>query len=409
MASTSNCRCDALIVGAGPAGAYLGYLLARQGVDVVIIDKQQFPRDKVCGGGVSRKAIDLLDFDFGAVVQGSIRGAVLTYRNRMATVKDIEPSAGCTVLRSEFDQLLLDKACAEGARFLPATAFVDATDAADSVNVSTDRGEFRCRRLFAADGAGSVVRDRVFGKHLVRYVPSLEALVYLDEEALARFEQRAVFDFGCMPSGYGWIFPKRDHANVGVYSPFAGRALRSHLEAFIGRYDALRNSVRVDYRGSIILLRNLRDEYQRGRVSLLGDAAGFAEAVFGEGIYFALKSATLAARAVAERGLDGDAIRRTGATRFAARASRCRTHGVADVPLSGFRLSAPGAQRAHQRRLRRSHQRRGRLPALPGQDNARLSALDAAQPAGAVAGGLIETSRGRLDWAVRSLFPGRDK
>jgi flavin-dependent dehydrogenase len=177
------------------------------------------------------------------------------------------------------------------------------------VNVDTDRGDFRCRRLFAADGAASVVRDRVFGKHLVRYVPSLEAVVYLDEKTLAHFEDRGVFDFGAMPNGYGWIFPKRDHANAGVYSPFGGRALRGHLEAFLARYQALRDPVRVEYRGSIIPLRNLRDEYQRGRVSLLGDAAGLVEAMFGEGIYFALKSATLAAQAVAERGLGRDAMR----------------------------------------------------------------------------------------------------
>jgi geranylgeranyl reductase family protein len=302
-------RCDALIVGAGPAGAYLGYLLGRQGVDVAIIDKQEFPRDKVCGGGVSRKAIDLLEFDLGPVVQRSLRGAVLTWRNEAATIKDIEPSAGCTVLRSEFDQFLIDKACTAGARFLPTTAFVDARDLGDSVVVTTDRGEFRCRRLFAADGANSVVRDRVFGKHTVRYVPSIEALVYLDQATLARFAERAVFDFGGMTNGYGWIFPKRDHANVGIYSPFGGGALRRQLQAFISCYQMLQKSVRIDYRGSIIPLCNLRNEYERGRVSLLGDAAGFAEAMFGEGIYFALKSASLAAQAVAESGLVGDGRR----------------------------------------------------------------------------------------------------
>jgi len=54
---------DAVIVGAGPAGSYLAYLLAKSGRSVAIIDKADFPRDKVCGGGVSRKALDLLDFD----------------------------------------------------------------------------------------------------------------------------------------------------------------------------------------------------------------------------------------------------------------------------------------------------------------------------------------------------------
>lgn len=304
MEPIANRNCDALVVGAGPAGAYLGYLLARQGVEVAIIDKRPFPRDKVCGGGVTRKAIDLLGFDLGAAVQRSIRGAVLTYGNRDRVIKDVAPSAGCTVLRSEFDQLLLDKACAAGARFLPATAFVDARDDGASLSVATTRGDLRCRSLFGADGANSTVRERLFGKRLVHYVPSLEALIYLGDAELRQFEERAVFDFAAMPNGYGWIFPKRDHANVGIYSPFGGDSMRHHLETFIARYRALARPLRVEYRGSVIPLRNLRRVYQHGRISLLGDAAGLAEAVFGEGIYFALKSATLAAQAVGERGLD---------------------------------------------------------------------------------------------------------
>jgi geranylgeranyl reductase family protein len=304
MESTVKGSCEAVIVGAGPAGAYLGFLLARQGIDVVIIDKQPFPRDKVCGGGLSPKAVGLLDFDVDAVVQRSIRGAVLTYGNETATIKDVTPCAGYTVLRSEFDQYLLDKARSQGARFLPATAFVDAHDDGGAVTVTTTGGELRCRSLFGADGAASVVRERIFGRHVVAHVPALEALIQLDRPALARFGDRAVFDFAGMPNGYGWIFPKRDHANVGIYSPFGGRSLRRHLERFIAQYRALSGPLRVEVRGAVTPVGNRRNQYWRGRVSLVGDAAGLAEALFGEGIYFALKSAILAARAVTEHGLD---------------------------------------------------------------------------------------------------------
>jgi len=309
MPSDNDRIYDALIVGAGPAGSHLGYLLAAQGLQVVILDKESFPRDKVCGGGLSRKSIDLLGFDLGSVVHQSIDGAILTYRNRDALIKDMDAPAACTVVRSEFDKLLLDRACAHGVHFLAETAFIDASEATDSLNVRTSDGVLRCRLLLAADGAASTVRTKIFGKDVVGYVPALEALVRPGDDALARFGHRAVFDFGAMPRGYGWIFPKQDHFNVGVYSPFGGSSLRNHLDRFIAEYACLQQPADIEYQGYIIPLRNQRNLFQRGRVWLLGDAAGLAEALFGEGIYFALKSAVLAASAIEKDGLRADSDR----------------------------------------------------------------------------------------------------
>lgn len=306
MANDDSAVSDVVIVGAGPAGSHLAYLLAQQGLQVTIIDKQAFPRAKVCGGGLSRKAMDLLGFELGAAMHQPIDGAILTYGNRDAVLKEMQPMAACTVVRSEFDHMLLERACAKGVRFCPETAFVDAVESADCISVTTSRGTLRSRLLLAADGASSAVRNRLFGKDLVAYVPALEAMVWPEEGALERFGQRALFDFDGMPHGYGWIFPKRDHFNVGVYSPFGGTALRQHLNRFTAAYASLRRPRKVEYQGYIIPLMNRRRLFQRGRVWLLGDAAGLAEALFGEGIYFALKTATLAARAIAADGLRGD-------------------------------------------------------------------------------------------------------
>jgi geranylgeranyl reductase family protein len=291
---------DTLIVGAGPAGSFLGYLLARRGQRVAIIDKQRFPRDKVCGGGISRKAIELIDFDLAPVVHRPIRGAFLTFRNRSTIVKDIDPPAGYTVVRSEFDQFLLDKACAAGARFFPDTRFEDLVPHQDTVTVRTSAGDLEARLVCAADDVASTVREKVFGKHIVRYVPSLEAIVHVNDSHLSSFGDRAVFDFGAMPHGYGWIFPKHDHLNVGVYSPYRSQTLRAHLDRFMACYRNLQRPDSIHYLGYVIPIRNCAKRFQSGRVWLLGDAAGLAESVFGEGIYFALKSAVLAAQAIEE-------------------------------------------------------------------------------------------------------------
>ncbi|SPE19953.1 Geranylgeranyl reductase [Burkholderiales bacterium] len=300
MTIETNGSFDVLIAGAGPAGAYLGYLLARQGIGVAIIDKSPMPRDKVCGGGLSRKAVELLDFDITPAVHRWIRGARLSFQDRSSIVKDIDPPAGCTVLRRQFDYLLLERACAAGAKFYAQTPFVGLRTAGETVEVQTGRGAFCCRLLIGADGVGSTVRRKVFGRRIVRYVPALETLVPLVAGAATPFDQRVLFDFGAVPHGYGWIFPKRDHLNIGVYSPWGGEHLREHLASFIARQEGLRLPADAKYLGSAIPVKNAPGLFQGDRVWLLGDAAGFADGLFGEGIYFALKSAALAAQALQE-------------------------------------------------------------------------------------------------------------
>lgn len=291
---------DVLIVGAGPAGSYAARLLAQQGLAVALIDKAQFPRDKVCGGGLSRKSMDLLGFDLEPVMHERITGGMVTLGNEGALDRGFGTTAGCTVMREEFDALLLSRAQEVGVRFLAPSRFEDATTETEGVRVRTSSGELRARYLLAADGVGSAVRRRFFGRDLVTYAPALEALVRVPERSREPFVHRILLDFAGMPHGYGWIFPKRNHLNVGVYSIFGSRHLRDHLQRFIARYACLSESRQLHCWGAAIPLRNRHAVFEHGRIWLLGDAAGCAESVYGEGIYFALKTASLAAQTFAD-------------------------------------------------------------------------------------------------------------
>ena len=288
---------DVLIVGAGPSGSFLGYLLARDGYTVRIIDKATFPRDKFCGGGISNKTIELLPFDISSIVQKRIKGAFLSYQNCHTVLKDLHDRAGAAVLRSDFDHFLLQKAIDAGTKFDGNTEFIKAEKVGDQVTVTTSREAIKTRYVVGADGVMSRVRESVFGRGLVTYAPAVEALVSVSPDKAERMGDRVLFDFGGMPRGYGWIFPKKDHLNVGVFSIFPTRSIKQDLARFMSWYGILDSPSQVKHLGYAIPLKNIRREYERDNCLLVGDAGGFAESFYGEGIYFALKSAAVAAAA----------------------------------------------------------------------------------------------------------------
>jgi geranylgeranyl reductase family protein len=286
---------DVLVIGAGPAGSVLGYHLARRGVRVLIIDRERFPRDKVCGGGISQKTLGELDVDPGPVIHTWIHGALLTYGNQHTVEKKLTVGRAALVTRSEFDDFLLRRAIEAGASVLAPCSFSGLRQAGDVLEVATSRGLIRARHLAGADGVFSRVRRTVFGQDLVEYVPSVEALIPVGPDVLEALGGRVVFDFGGMPRGYGWIFPKRDHVNIGVFSLYRHGDLRGRLLEFRDRYDILRQAPRAMSVGHAVPVGNRSRRFRKGNVWLVGDAAGLAEAFFGEGIYYAVRSARLAA------------------------------------------------------------------------------------------------------------------
>ena len=291
---------DVLIVGAGPAGNTLACKLASDGLSVVLIDKQKLPRRKICAGGVSRKASIHIGYDISSVIEKTITGAYLTYRDEVITHKVIE-GIGATVDRSTFDYYMTKKAVEAGALLLEETELVYFIEDRDGVTAQTSGGDLRAKIIVGSDGAYSKVRKIMCPGAMPLFGHAIEALVYPQPEMLETFGNNAMFDFGGIPGGYGWILPKKDHFNIGLFkiknSP-RNSDMRRHLNDFILRNRVLRNYKSIDIKGYPIPIKAVSRNLTGKRTLLIGDAAGLCDSFYGEGIYYAVWSANCAHRAI---------------------------------------------------------------------------------------------------------------
>lgn len=291
---------DAVVAGCGPAGNTVGYRLAAAGATVLMLEREALPRHKVCGGGLSRKTLRELPYPVTPVVEREIGGAYIAYRGSQP-IYCRQEGIGAMVQRSTFDAFMTAKAVEAGATLWERCSFQRYESRDGLVTVHTDRGQVTARVLVAADGVHSQVRKQLYPSARPRLVPAIEALLVPEAGVLEQVGENCIFDLGIITAGYAWVFPKRDHLNVGLYR-FAKRrdnlAMKALLEGFIERYRILRGRSEARVKSFVIPVRPVAARLAKDNVVLVGDAAGVGEAFYGEGIYYAVKSGNLAAAAV---------------------------------------------------------------------------------------------------------------
>ena len=286
---------DVIIVGAGPAGATLAYELGKRGIGVLVLEKEKLPRYKCCAGGVTSKAAKLLDFDISEVAEDIIYEISFTFNLGSPYLGHHSQPLIYTVMRDVFDYFLVQKARQLGAVLMDGQKVTQVEVRADRVEIATADSIFRSRLVVGADGAYSIVARELGMGRSIEYLVGIESEIVVPEEELAKWKSRIQIDLGCIPGGYAWVFPKRNHLSVGAGCLASkARHLNRHQQKFltslgIGSYTIARSSshlIPTCTKGNLVW---------QDKALLLGDAAGLADPLTGEGIYNAIQSAQLAA------------------------------------------------------------------------------------------------------------------
>ncbi|MBI4001018.1 MAG: geranylgeranyl reductase family protein [Nitrospira defluvii] len=299
---------DVVIVGMGPAGATAATALSRGGLAVLGFDKDTHPRYKVCGGGLSARIAQLLDPEFRSVVEHTVNGVQFVYRGQDPILIESSQPIAYMVMRDRFDHYLLQQAVRAGTEIRNGEGVAVVRQESDGVEVTTERGRYRAKIVIGADGANSVVARHLFPNRSLYRAPALESEVPIGNDRHYPGPSTILVDVGAARQGYGWIFPKQACLSVGV-GEFRRKStsLRTTFDRFIQGEPGLTGRTVPRPVGHPIPAFSESEEgrgektvsqFVSGRALLVGDAGHLVDPLFGEGIYYAVRSGQLAAQAI---------------------------------------------------------------------------------------------------------------
>jgi geranylgeranyl reductase family protein len=298
---------DVAVVGAGPGGLSAAHAAASAGARTIVLERAEHPRYKTCGGGLLGASLAIANPLITVPARDSVSAVTFTDRGRRSFTRRSGRHPVLTMVRrDDFDFAWYKAAVTAGAQVRQNTQVRTITQDNDAATVALASGEtLTAGVVIGADGSAAI-SSRHVGVTFAQQDLGLEVELAATEADRAAYRGRVLLDWGPVPGSYGWVFPKDDELTVGVIMEKGrGADTRRYLSDFVAQLGLADRRV-IRESGHLTRCRREDAPLRRGRVLVVGDAAGLLEPWTREGISYALRSGTWAGRVAAHARASSD-------------------------------------------------------------------------------------------------------
>jgi geranylgeranyl reductase family protein len=291
---------DVAVVGAGPGGLAAAHAAASAGARTIVLERAEHPRYKTCGGGLIGASLAVATPRIAVPARDQVGAITFTHRGRRSFTRRSELRPVLTMVRrDDFDFAWYQAAVTAGAEVRQRAQIRTIEQDAESATVTLTDGEtITARTVIGAEGSAAI-SSRHVGVTFDQQDLGLEVEVAATEADRAAYRGRVLLDWGPVPGSYGWVFPKDDELTVGVIMEKGrGAETKQYLADFLTQLGLDGRRVLRDS-GHLTRCRREDAPLRKGRVLVVGDAAGLLEPWTREGISYALRSGTWAGEVAA--------------------------------------------------------------------------------------------------------------